>query len=98
MVLDRLEAIATTAEEVVGVTFGDLGLGGNIVRELALLGAPSPFPIQAATIPDVLAGRDVLGRGKTGSGKTIAFAAPMIEKLMENNGAKDRKMARKPPR
>ncbi|WP_241993177.1 DEAD/DEAH box helicase, partial [Cryobacterium sp. TMB1-7] len=96
VVLERLEAIATTAEDVVGVTFGDLGLGGNIVRELALLGAPSPFPIQAATIPDVLAGRDVLGRGKTGSGKTIAFAAPMIEKLMENNGAKDRKMARKP--
>ncbi|MDH6238323.1 DEAD/DEAH box helicase [Cryobacterium sp. CG_9.6] len=96
VVLERLEAIATTASDVVGVTFGDLGLGENIVRELATLGAPSPFPIQAATIPDVLAGRDVLGRGKTGSGKTIAFAAPMVEKLMENNGAKDRKHARKP--
>jgi superfamily II DNA/RNA helicase len=96
VVLERLEAIATTAAEVVGVTFGDLGLGENIVRELAALGAPAPFPIQAATIPDVLAGRDVLGRGKTGSGKTIAFGAPLVEKLMENNGAKDRKMARKP--
>ncbi|WP_241982050.1 DEAD/DEAH box helicase, partial [Cryobacterium ruanii] len=96
VVLERLEAIATTASDVVGVTFGDLGLGENIVRELAALGAPSPFPIQAATIPDVLAGRDVLGRGKTGSGKTIAFGAPLVEKLMENNGAKDRKMARKP--
>ncbi|GEP26045.1 DEAD/DEAH box helicase [Cryobacterium levicorallinum] len=96
VVLERLEAIATTASDVVGVTFGDLGLGENIVRELATLGAPAPFPIQAATIPDVLAGRDVLGRGKTGSGKTIAFAAPLVEKLMENNGAKDRKHARKP--
>ena len=96
VVLERLEAISTTASDVVGVTFGDLGLGENIVRELAALGAPSPFPIQAATIPDVLAGRDVLGRGKTGSGKTIAFGAPLVEKLMENNGAKDRKMARKP--
>jgi superfamily II DNA/RNA helicase len=96
VVLERLEAIATTADEVVGVTFGDLGLGENIVRELASLGAAAPFPIQAATIPDVLAGRDVLGRGKTGSGKTIAFGAPLVEKLMENNGAKDRKMARKP--
>ncbi|MBC7442362.1 MAG: DEAD/DEAH box helicase [Ramlibacter sp.] len=96
MVLERLEAIATTAAEVVGVAFGDLGLGENIVRELATLGAATPFPIQAATIPDVLAGRDVLGRGKTGSGKTIAFGAPLVEKLLENNGAKDRKMARKP--
>ncbi|WP_104170555.1 DEAD/DEAH box helicase [Cryobacterium sp. M23] len=96
VVLERLEAIATTAAEVVGVTFGDLGLGENIVRELATLGAAAPFPIQAATIPDVLAGRDVLGRGKTGSGKTIAFGAPLVEKLLENNGAKDRKMARKP--
>ncbi|KGJ72229.1 RNA helicase, partial [Cryobacterium roopkundense] len=96
VVLERLEAIATTASDVVGVTFGDLGLGENIVRELATMGAAAPFPIQAATIPDVLAGRDVLGRGKTGSGKTIAFGAPLVEKLMENNGAKDRKMARKP--
>ena len=96
VVLERLEAISTTAAEVVGVTFGDLGLGENIVRELATLGAATPFPIQAATIPDVLAGRDVLGRGKTGSGKTIAFGAPLVEKLLENNGAKNRKMARKP--
>ncbi len=96
VVLERLEAIAITASEVDGVTFADLGLGGNIVRELATLGAATPFPIQAATIPDVLAGRDVLGRGKTGSGKTIAFGAPLVERLMENDGSKNRKMARKP--
>jgi superfamily II DNA/RNA helicase len=96
VVLERLEAIATTASDVVNVSFADLGLGGNIVRELGLLGAAAPFPIQVATIPDVLAGRDVLGRGKTGSGKTIAFGAPLVEKLMENDGSKNRKMARKP--
>jgi superfamily II DNA/RNA helicase len=96
VVLERLEADAIEAKDVEGVTFGDLGLGGNIVRELGLLGAPSPFPIQAATIPDVLAGRDVLGRGRTGSGKTIAFGAPLVEKLMENDGGKNRQQGRKP--
>ncbi|GAB3122291.1 DEAD/DEAH box helicase [Glaciibacter psychrotolerans] len=96
VVLERLEAQATTASDVVGVTFAELGLGGNIVRELGLLGAASPFPIQAATIPDVLAGRDVLGRGRTGSGKTIAFGAPLVEKLMENDGGKNRQQGRKP--
>jgi superfamily II DNA/RNA helicase len=96
VVLERLEADAIQAKDVEGVTFADLGLGGNIVRELAALGADAPFPIQAATIPDVLAGRDVLGRGKTGSGKTIAFGAPLVERLMENNGGKNRQMGRKP--
>jgi superfamily II DNA/RNA helicase len=96
VVLERLEADAIQAKDVEGVTFADLGLGGNIVRELVALGAESPFPIQAATIPDVLAGRDVLGRGKTGSGKTIAFGAPLVERLMENNGGKNRQMGRKP--
>jgi superfamily II DNA/RNA helicase len=96
VVLERLEAEAIQAVDVEGVTFGDLGLGSNIVRQLGEMGAPSPFPIQAATIPDVLAGKDVLGRGKTGSGKTIAFGAPLVERLMENNGGKDRQMGRKP--
>lgn len=83
IVLERLEAEAIQASEVEGVTFGDLGLGGNVVRTLADLGAATPFPIQAATIPDVLAGKDVLGRGRTGSGKTIAFGAPLVERLMQ---------------
>jgi len=96
VVLERLEAAVITASDVVGVSFGDLGLGSNIVRQLATMGAEAPFAIQAATIPDVLAGKDVLGRGKTGSGKTIAFGAPLVERLMENNGGKDRQMGRKP--
>ena len=96
VVLGRLEADAIQAADVDGVTFADLGLGANIVRELSALGAESPFPIQAATIPDVLKGMDVLGRGKTGSGKTIAFGAPLVERLMENGGAKGRKPGRNP--
>ncbi|MGW4929556.1 DEAD/DEAH box helicase [Agromyces sp. NPDC004153] len=83
VVLERLEAEAIQADAVEGVTFADLGLGGNVVRALAELGAESPFPIQAATIPVVLEGRDVLGRGRTGSGKTIAFGAPTVERLMQ---------------
>jgi len=83
VVLERLEATATLASDVEGVSFGDLGLGQNIVRELAEMGATAPFPIQAATIPDVLSGGDVLGRGRTGSGKTIAFGAPLVERLLQ---------------
>ncbi len=96
VVLERLEAKVITAKDVDGVSFGDLGLGSNIVRQLATMGADAPFPIQAATIPDVLSGKDVLGRGKTGSGKTIAFGAPLVERLMENEGGKNRKMGRQP--
>ncbi|MFF1879578.1 DEAD/DEAH box helicase [Leifsonia sp. NPDC058230] len=101
VVLERLEADAIQAKDVEGVSFGDLGIGGNIERALADLGAASPFPIQAATIPDVLAGKDVLGRGRTGSGKTIAFGAPLVERLMSlwaesgKSGGK-RQMGRKP--
>ncbi|GAA3340527.1 hypothetical protein GCM10017714_20610 [Curtobacterium pusillum] len=94
--LEKLQAEATLAADVEGVTFADLGIGGNISRTLAELGALTPFPIQAATIPDVLAGKDVLGRGRTGSGKTIAFGAPLVEKLMENGGGTKRKMGRAP--
>ena len=94
VVLERLEAQAILVGDVVGKTFSDLGLGDNISRQLTQMGASAPFPIQAATIPEVLAGKDVLGRGKTGSGKTIAFGAPLVERLMENNGGKDRKQGR----
>jgi superfamily II DNA/RNA helicase len=96
VVLDRLEAQATRAEDIEDVTFADLGLGTGIAGALKSMGAPTPFPIQAATIPDVLAGRDVLGRGRTGSGKTIAFGAPIIELLMRNRP--ERREIGRPPR
>ena len=94
VVLERLEAQAITADDTAGVSFSELGLGDNICRQLATMGAASPFPIQAATIPVALTGKDVLGRGKTGSGKTIAFGAPLVERLMENNGGRGRKQGR----
>jgi superfamily II DNA/RNA helicase len=52
-----------------------------LVTALASRGITSPFPIQIQTLPDTLAGRDVLGRGKTGSGKTLAFAIPLVSRL-----------------
>ena len=78
----RLDAQLTTAAEAAALSFIDLGLGGNLIRVLGELGATSPFPIQAATIPDTIAGRDVLGRARTGSGKTIAFGAAIVERLL----------------
>ncbi|GAB7036753.1 MULTISPECIES: DEAD/DEAH box helicase [Catenuloplanes] len=62
-------------------TFHELGVPAPIVEALAANGVTTPFPIQAATLPDALAGRDVLGRGRTGSGKTYAFAVPLLARL-----------------
>ncbi len=61
--------------------FAELGLPRALVSGLSRLGIQMPFPIQAATIPDILAGRDLLGRAATGSGKTLAFGLPMIVRL-----------------
>ncbi|MFB7258175.1 DEAD/DEAH box helicase [Streptomyces nojiriensis] len=63
------------------ITFGDLGLPEGVVRKLAQNGVTTPFPIQAATIPDALAGKDILGRGRTGSGKTLSFGLPTLAAL-----------------
>ena len=62
-------------------TFADFGLPNPLVESLARGGILEPFPIQTATLPDSLAGRDVLGRGRTGSGKTLAFALPIVTRL-----------------
>ena len=62
-------------------TFAALGLPRDIVRVLDNQGITSPFPIQAAAIPDALSGKDVLGRGPTGSGKTFTFGLPMLSRL-----------------
>ena len=62
-------------------TFADLGLPEGVVRKLAQNGVTTPFPIQAATIPDALAGKDILGRGRTGSGKTLSFGLPLLATL-----------------
>ncbi len=96
VVHERLQAEAIQAETVSDVTFGDLGLGDNIVRVLADLGAASPFPIQAATIVPILEGKDVLARGRTGSGKTIAFGAPLVESVLRAQAGQRREFGRKP--
>ncbi|MFS0895209.1 DEAD/DEAH box helicase [Microbacterium sp. 179-I 3D3 NHS] len=96
VVHERLEAKAVQAVEVQDVTFADLGLGSNITETLRNLGAETPFPIQAASIPAVLEGRDVLARGRTGSGKTIAFGAPLVEKVLQSQAGKRREFGRSP--
>jgi len=62
-------------------TFATLGVPSSLITGLTKGGITSPFPIQTATLPDTLAGRDVLGRGRTGSGKTLAFALPLVSRL-----------------
>lgn len=67
---------------VIPATFADLGVPADLVAVLADRGIVTPTPIQAATLPDSLAGRDVLGRGRTGSGKTYAFLLPLVARLV----------------
>ncbi|MFD5474068.1 DEAD/DEAH box helicase [Streptomyces sp. NPDC127105] len=74
------------------ITFADLGLPEGVVRKLAQNGVTTPFPIQAATIPDALAGKDILGRGRTGSGKTLSFGLPTLATLA--GGRTERKRPR----
>jgi superfamily II DNA/RNA helicase len=64
-----------------GGTFGALGVPAPLAAALASGGITEPFPIQAAILPDALAGRDVLGRGRTGSGRTLAFSIPLAARL-----------------
>ncbi|WP_411076633.1 DEAD/DEAH box helicase [Streptomyces sp. cmx-10-25] len=59
-------------------SFADLGMPEGLLRTLGEQGVTEPFPIQAATLPNSLAGRDVLGRGRTGSGKTLAFGLALL--------------------
>ncbi|UYQ76759.1 DEAD/DEAH box helicase [Glutamicibacter sp. JL.03c] len=65
------------------VTFGALGVPGNLANVLSESGIETPFPIQEATLPSTLAGGDVLGRGQTGSGKTLAFSLPLVARLAQ---------------
>ncbi|WP_171112100.1 MULTISPECIES: DEAD/DEAH box helicase [Streptomyces] len=75
------------------LTFADLGLPEGVVRKLAQNGVTTPFPIQAATIPDALAGKDILGRGRTGSGKTLSFGLPALAQLAGGRTEKKRPRA-----
>ncbi|TWD81627.1 superfamily II DNA/RNA helicase [Kribbella amoyensis] len=77
----RDEQPVDLGEVAEGNKFAELGLAPRLVQRLARDGITSPFPIQAATIPDALAGKDVLGRGQTGSGKTLGFGLPTLMRL-----------------
>ncbi|WP_404374579.1 DEAD/DEAH box helicase [Kytococcus sedentarius] len=76
-----LAAAPSEKVEHQGPTFAELGVPRVLVERLARDGISTAFPIQAATLPDSLAGRDLLGRGRTGSGKTLAFGLPTIARL-----------------
>ncbi|MFI2760817.1 DEAD/DEAH box helicase [Streptomyces echinatus] len=88
-VTEAVEAADTTPQ----TTFADLGLPEGVVRKLAQNGVTTPFPIQAATIPDALAGKDILGRGRTGSGKTLSFGLPTLALLAGGRTEKKRPRA-----
>ncbi len=72
---------ASASDVTVDVTFADLGLPREIVDQLERSGMSTPFAIQAAVIPDTLAGRDIAGRAPTGSGKTLGFGLPVVAGL-----------------
>ena len=77
-------------------TFASLGVPTALTTVLDANGITTPFPIQAATLPDSLAGRDVLGRGRTGSGKTYAFLLPVLARLAGQQQAAPAAQARGP--
>ena len=91
---------ATTAADASGdrtkkaspapTTFAELGVPQKLVDTLSKEGKTQAFPIQQDTLPDTLAGRDVLGRGKTGSGKTLAFSIPLVARLAESGKGSQR--------
>src|ERR1700752_4319509 len=76
-----LSALSTEDITVGTTTFASLGVPAPLVAVLASSGITAPFPIQAATLPDALAGRDILGRARTGSGKTLGFSLPLVSRL-----------------
>ena len=86
-------AAAVPVATVSGVAFTDLGLSDAVLKALAAEGYVHPTPIQQKAIPEVLRGRDLLGCAQTGTGKTAAFALPMIERLMASKTPRD---ARRP--
>ena len=79
-------------------TFAQLGLPDPLVRALTKQGVVEPFPVQAATIPDVLAGKDVSGEAPTGSGKTLAFGLPLLARVDKANSRQPRALVLAPTR
>ena len=81
-------------QPVPAVSFTDLGLPASLVRVLADRDITVPTPIQTATLADTIAGRDVLGRGRTGSGKTYAFLLPLVARLAASKSRSNSRVPR----
>jgi superfamily II DNA/RNA helicase len=77
-------------------TFADLGVSSSLLDVLTAADIVTPTPIQSATLPDALSGRDVLGRGRTGSGKTYAFCLPLVTRLAASTPAGGRRTRNSP--
>src|SRR5579875_3882862 len=78
---DRSLVTTQTTPSFVPARFADLGVPDRLAKALEQRGILSPFPIQSATLPDCLAGRDVCGKAPTGSGKTLAFGLAVLSRL-----------------
>jgi len=76
----------SSTTEPTPTAFGDLGLSAAVLEALTEVGYESPSPIQAATIPVLLAGHDMLGQAQTGTGKTAAFALPILSRIQVRGG------------
>ena len=72
------------------MTFAELGLSESLLKIVAQYDFPTPYPIQIAAIPVVLAGKDILGIAQTGSGKTAAFVLPILQQFQHKPVAKNR--------
>ena len=91
--------IEGTAPEAAQQTFGDFGVHPEIVAALADAGIVHPFPIQAMTLPVALAGHDIIGQAKTGTGKTLGFGVPMLNRIdLESDDIRPQALAVAPTR
>jgi ATP-dependent helicase YprA (DUF1998 family) len=91
--LPATPATLTPPPTAPGSSFAELGVPSTLTAALAARGITTPRPIQARTLPDALAGRDVLGRAETGSGKTLAFGLPLLVQTATGSG---KRRARRP--
>ena len=87
-----------TPQPIRTATFEQLGVSPELVSVLSSQGITAPFPVQALTIPDGIAGRDVCGKAKTGSGKTLAFGLPLLMRVAEGGPSRPRALVLVPTR
>src|SRR5687767_14545015 len=82
--------MSTKEKDAAAITFKTLGLNDELVAAAAALGYEEPTPIQREAIPLLLEGRDVLGQAATGTGKTAAFALPMLQRIHDDGAERGR--------